>query len=210
MKLKEISLLQRRLKATLPGWDAQRILSPFNSDRYIAKVDNAKQAGVMALMYPDQNENLDLIFIKRPSNNPMDKHGGQVSFPGGQAESNDKNIKQTALRETFEEVGVNPDKIKILGSLSPLFVFVLNFMVYPSIGFIEEKPEFIIQESEVDFVITESVSKLLLPETIKTTNLNVRGNILKNIPYFDLNGEILWGATAMITSELVEIIKELK
>ena len=209
LNLKFISQLKSRLTSPLPGWSAQSKMSPIKSRDYKKVPDTAKRAGVMALMYPAQNAALKMIYIKRPSKNPLDKHGGQVSFPGGQYELGDENIIRTALRETEEEIGIPSQNIQVLGQLSPIYVFVSNFLVRPTVGYIDYQPEFILQDSEVDYIITTSISHLLDPTSRKRKDLKIRNNTIRQVPYFDIRGEVLWGATAMMTSELLEIIAEL-
>lgn len=210
MKFSEIHKLKPLLNDTLPGWEAQRILSPVQTEKYRQAAEQSKKAAVMALMFPNQKGHAELIFIKRPSRNPEDKHSGQISFPGGQREKEDENYKHTALRETHEEIGIPPENIQVLGSLSPLYVYVSNFLVYPFIGVVESKPELTLQQSEVDFVLSEPVHKLVNPAAIQKGNITVRGNTLTNVPHFKLRDEILWGATAMITSELLDLVRKIK
>ncbi len=209
MTKQDLQSLQIKLDSQLPGWEAQKMMSPVQSERYRLNETTSKKAGVLALLYPDINQNLELIFIKRPSINSLDKHSGQLSFPGGQSEKNDLHLTDTALRETEEEIGIDKTNILVLGQLSPIYVFVSNFLVFPTVGYIDYQPQFKLQTFEVDYIITESINRLKQTSTIKNTELNIRGNILKNVPYYDLNGEILWGATAMITSELLHIVREL-
>ncbi|NNK90358.1 MAG: CoA pyrophosphatase [Saprospiraceae bacterium] len=184
-------------------------MSPIKTREYLQFPDSARKAGVLALFYPSNKHDLELIFIKRPTKNPMDKHGGQVSFPGGQIEQSDRHMIDTALRETEEEIGIPSNKIKVLGQLSPIYVYVSNFIVTPVVGFIDFKPEYKLQESEVDYVITSPLTHLIDPHNRKTKDLKVRSHLLKQVPYFDLQGEVLWGATAMMTSELLHIISDL-
>ncbi len=209
MHLSQLDILQKLLKHPLPGWDAQRKLTPVNSSQYRLKKAGSKQAAVMALLYPNDQNLLEIVYIKRPSHNPHDLHGGQVSFPGGQLEQSDLHFKDTALRETMEEIGVEKEHVQIIGALSPLYVFVSNFYVQPYVGYIPKKPTFILQESEVDYVITETLDTLVNPNTIKEKDLLIRGNTIPKVPFFDIQGETLWGATAMITSELLEVIKKI-
>ena len=148
-----------------------------------------------------------MLFIKRPNNNPNDKHGGQISFPGGQMESQDENLIQTALRETEEEVGVPSSHMKVLGTLSPLYVFVSNFKVQPIVSYIDSVPELQLQKSEVDYVLSENLKYFTEASAVRHTDFKVRDIIMKDMPYYNLQNHILWGATAMITAEFVEIIK---
>ena len=203
-----INKIQKRLIAPLPGWSAQSIMSPVQTEAYRQAKPDAKHAGVMTLLHPN-GDGLDVTYIKRPQRNPMDKHSGQVSFPGGKKEKDDTDLIHTALRETHEEIGINPGDIHILGQLTPLYVYVSNFLVFPSVGYLDYKPDFKLQESEVDYTITIPLNELIDPQTVQAKAIQVRGFTLHDVPYFALGDEVLWGATAMITSEFVEIIREL-
>jgi len=201
--------LKERLTLQLPGWATQKIMSPFKTERYLDLNKAGKKAAVLALLYPDNSDKLHLIFIKRSSNNPHDKHGGQISFPGGQQEAQDKDFEATALRETFEEVGVKSSKIEILGQLTPIYVYVSDFFVQPFLGITHQKPEFILQASEVDHIIVESIDYLKSDASNATTDYNIRDGIMKNMPYYKVDNHILWGATAMITAEIIQIFNEI-
>jgi 8-oxo-dGTP pyrophosphatase MutT (NUDIX family) len=210
MHKNQISALQARLISELPGWKAQKILSPLQTDKYTLLNNNAKKAAVNLLLFPDSQDQLNLIYIKRPQHNPMDKHSGQISFPGGQVDESDNNYRETALRETYEEIGVIPQDIQVLGELSPLYVYVSNFFVQPVVTYIDYKPELILQESEVNYVIEEKVGYLQKDSNLSTIDYTIRGQVMKDMPYFKLKGEILWGATAMITSEFLQLVRELE
>ena len=174
----------------------------------IAPTDH-KVAGVVLLLFQDHNAVWNLTFIKRSSREPRDKHAGQISFPGGRAEHSDISIEQTALRELEEELGISSEAVTVIGKLTTLYVFVSNFLVHPYIAFHAGVPTFIPQESEVDHVITVPIDKLSFPDDIHINDLQIRNHLIKNVPYYDLEGEILWGATAMITSELIQILDTL-
>ena len=207
MKRLHLNRIEQLLKEDLPGWDAQRQLSPIATREYLGSRKDARLAGVNLLLYPDDQDELKMLFIKRPNNNPNDKHGGQISFPGGQMESQDENLIQTALRETEEEVGVPSSHMKVLGTLSPLYVFVSNFKVQPIVSYIDSVPELQLQKSEVDYVLSENLKYFTEASAVHRTDFKVRDIIMKDMPYYNLQNHILWGATAMITAEFVEIIK---
>jgi len=210
MDVKQIDTLKERLASPLPGWEAQKLLSPVQTKRYTEFYEGAKKAGVNLLLFPEDNGELGMFFIKRPDKNPNDKHGGQISFPGGQQEEGDHNLIDTALRETEEEIGVSKIKTEVLGTLSPLYVFVSNFYVQPTVSFIDHKPELKLQESEVNYVITEKLSYLSSEEALANRDYKVRNYIMRNMPYYKLQNDILWGATAMITSEFMHIMREIR
>lgn len=209
MNKKQIQNLESRLSKNLPGWEAQKKLSPIKTKEYTTPSNQAIRAGVNILLYPNENDVLELFYIKRPNNNPLDKHGGQISFPGGKQEQGDKDISETALRETMEEIGVPMQDMQVLGRLSPLYVYVSNFLVQPIVSYIDHKPELKIQESEVNYVINEPVVKFLSEGAISFIDYQVRDLIIKDMPHYRLQNDILWGATAMITAEFLQIVKEL-
>lgn len=209
MNKDQIHQLQERLSQGLPGWRAQSILSPVRGERYRNPASDALHAGVNILLHPNEKDALEIFFIKRPSNNPLDKHGGQISFPGGKREEGDKDLIDTALRETMEEIGVPVSEMNVLGQLSPLYVFVSNFLVQPIVSYIDYRPELKIQESEVNYVINESVQILQDDSAIGRTDYKVRDFIIKDMPHYKLQNDILWGATAMITAEFLQLVREL-
>jgi 8-oxo-dGTP pyrophosphatase MutT (NUDIX family) len=161
----------------------------------------------MILLYPAENQ-WNITYIKRTSHNPHDRHAGQISFPGGKKDHDDHSNLACALRETEEEIGVDRRQINVLGSLSSLYVHVSNFLVYPFVGFLEQEPVFIPQDSEVADILTPSLDYLNNDKNLKKGDISARGTIIKDMPYFDLNGKVLWGATAMITSEFLTIYRE--
>lgn len=207
---KLLAQIQKEITKGLPGEAAQNKLSPITSNRkYRIAPDSHKKACVMGLIYPEGNE-LRMAFIERTFSHPDDKHGGQISFPGGKLEKEDDTYLIGALREVEEEIGIPPDQISILGQLTDLYVFASNFMVYPFVGHLEHAPSFIPQESEVASIVSFPINRLLAADIIDTKDLQVRNNIMKDVPYYKLNEHVLWGATAMITSEIVELINRAK
>lgn len=190
------------------GWKAQKIMSSKGYDMNRTANHNSKIAAVMILLFQDAQDAWQTIYIKRPSRNPNDKHSGQLSFPGGQQESNDADLRYTALRETEEELGIPMAEIEIIAPLSSIYVFVSDFNVFPFVGYLSQPPRFDIQKSEVDYPIIYPLQKLLDVNPAPRKDLALtQGVLLKDIPYYDLNGDTLWGATAMITSELLEILR---
>ena len=121
-------------------------------------VGSCIEAGVLALFYPRKNR-LHLVFTRRTDR--VSSHQAQISFPGGRREP-DEEFDQTALRETNEELGVNPESVRILGRLTPLYVPPTNFCIYPVVGFAAERPDFRPSPNEVAEVIEVPVDHLLL------------------------------------------------
>ena len=205
MNFSIINAIEKKLKDPLPGVEAHRILSPVNHNDYLNVRDDHRIASVLLLLFPKNGE-WNITYIQRPTNNPEDRHAGQISFPGGKMEDSDHSLEWCALRETQEEIGITPNKIKILGQLSDLYVHVSNFMVYPFVGFMESNYKFIRQPSEVQDIIEIPLSYLNRKEIFKKGSIHVRNMIIHDVPYYDLFGKKLWGATAMMTSEFLQVL----
>ncbi len=201
--------LQQLLNEPLPGLRAQIDLSPVRSEalRYYSAPAQAKAAAVMCLLHLKENR-WHLTYIQR-SLHEADYHSGQISFPGGKQEDHDQSLLDCAVRETYEEIGVPRNQIKVLGSLSPIYVYASQFLVHPFVGMISEIPSYVRQTNEVAKVLEAPIDLFRSPDVIKYKDLNIRGHLLKDVPYFDLEGQVLWGATAMITRELTNIWDQL-
>ncbi len=203
-----ISNIRNSLNNELPGRQAQLKMSASAvRSGYLVAPPEASRAGVLALFYPKKAD-WHIVLIERASSNPNDRHRGQISFPGGRFEKDDVHLANTAIRETEEEVGVKAKDIHLLGPLTDLYIPVSNFRVDPFVGFTETTPRFVPQEEEVHGILEVPVSELMNPDNLKIKNLVIReGFVLKDVPYFDLLGKTVWGATAMMLSELIDIIK---
>ncbi len=134
----------------------------------------------------------------------MKYHAGQVAFPGGRIEPGETAM-ETALRETHEEIGIKPEKIEILGALSELFVDVSGFLIRPFVGWLKEKPRFSINEAEVEKIILFPLLKYR--DALEETELETVSGVLR-VPCFRFEGEIIWGATAMILSEFFDAMED--
>ncbi|MDG2275752.1 MAG: CoA pyrophosphatase [Flavobacteriaceae bacterium] len=195
-------------KIQLGGVEAQFKLAPEMRLAYDDKkitATNPKIAAVLALFYPNNNNNTSLLLTKRASYNGP--HSNQISFPGGKIEKSDNNLSQTALRETFEEVGVSQEKVEILREITNVYIPPSNFLVTPFIGITKTKPMFKVN-SEVAEIIEVSFLDLLDDNnvgTIQITNSYMRETL---VPSFNINGSVIWGATAMILSEIKEVLKK--
>ncbi len=197
--------LKIKLQQPLPGKPAQLKMAPTSRRRYMIAPQGVRQAGVMATLFPKSNE-WHIVFIER-NKSDRDSHGGQISFPGGKAEPEDGTMLKTALRETEEEVGILQNEIKVLGSLSEVYIPVSNFNVYPYVGFLESRPTYSLQEEEVYQVLEIPVSHFQNETTKRTKDISINKYLtLKNVPYYAVDNKVLWGATAMMMSELMEVI----
>jgi len=161
----------------------------------------AKQAAVLCLLYP-KNDALNFALIKRVSYAGV--HSNQIGFPGGKLEEGE-NALQAALRETEEEIGVLVKENSVLGALTELYIPPSNFMVYPYVAYIENPPLFTLDKKEVAYLLEVPLNDLLDFSNIKRKEMQLSYGTFNN-PYFDLKNEIVWGATAMMLSELREIL----
>lgn len=192
------------MKCELPGEQAQNLMAPTFRGQISSREDPV-QAAVLALLYPGDNQ-IKLVFIKRNEYNGP--HSAQISFAGGARETGDASLKDTALREAREELGIKGE-IEVLGSLSPLHIPVSNFMVYPFVGWMKETPVFHPDPTEVQYVLEASLDALLDisnrdSETIFHHGMNIEA------PYFKVGKEKIWGATAMMLSELLQLATSLQ
>jgi 8-oxo-dGTP pyrophosphatase MutT (NUDIX family) len=196
---KKINDLKIRLQHSLPGESAHKKMAP--SNRPLKRDTNCQLAGVMLLLY-QVNEDLFTAFMKRTEYPGV--HSGQISLPGGRYEATDENLLKTALRETEEEFGIPQKNIEIIGNLTPLHIPVSGFDVYPFIGYLKAKPLFKTDPEEVAYLIEVSADFLCKPEIKKVEN-RIQNNKKICIPYFEINKNKIWGATAMILNEFIEI-----
>lgn len=194
--------LINELNKKLPGEKAQLKMAPAIRDYFKHNI-KSRDAGVLILLYP-KKDNIHVAFIQRTEYDGP--HSGQISFPGGKSEKSDKNIIDTALRESNEEIGIIPEKVKVIGQLTPLHIPVSNFMVYPIIGIYEDTPKFIADPNEVKKVLEIKLLDLLNPYNCTTKEFNY-GEISFSAPIYCPNDITIWGATAMILSEFLEIVK---
>lgn len=202
------SILRGLPYLSLPGLKSQLKMAPANRLQEIMSLGqgkNAVKSAVLFLFYPDKKGNTTTVFIKRPENNGV--HGGQISFPGGRYEEADKNLRNTALRETFEEIGVPAADIEITGKLTDLFIPPSNFMVSPYIGLLKKKPSFVAQPAEVESLIEIGLAGFLNPQNVHSRTIALNGGQRLDTPCYVINGHVIWGATAMMVSEFFEFLK---
>lgn len=205
MSLKE--KIEVELRKPLPGWEHQKLRSPVRAAaQYMELPEKYKKASVMLILYREGDRD-KVILIKRAIH-PDDKHSGQISLPGGQLEQGE-DYEEAALREVEEEIGIARDKINLLGKLSPLYVYVSNFYVQPYVAWVEYPFEIRLDPSEVDRLICPPLNAFDSNQAPKKTEISIRNTTMKGVPYYDVLGEQLWGATAMMMSEFSEILKRI-
>ena len=209
MEFPFISQIENRLKQTLPGVEAQFKMAP--SIRKPMPFDDMMKnepvkSSVLILLYPKQGE-LAIVLIKRNEYDGM--HSNQISLPGGKMDATDLNEAETALREAEEETGVDAKDIQLLGQLTTFYVQPSNFIVYPFVGYIPYTPKFNPDANEVQFLIETKLNFIRNKDIVKKTDITVRNGIVINAPYYDVDGQVVWGATAMMLSEFITILDQL-
>ncbi|MCU0346149.1 MAG: CoA pyrophosphatase [Saprospiraceae bacterium] len=201
-----IEKIERRMKFPLPGQEAHLRMAHITRRHYVGAPPDARQAAVLLALFPKQGE-WHIVLIERNAND-RDQHGGQIGFPGGKAEPFDDTMLATALREATEEVGILKSQVNVLGGLTELYIPVSNFQVHPFLGYLDEQPSYQLQAEEVNAVLEAPLSHFQSASTRRVTDIKINSQLtLKNVPYFELQGRVLWGATAMMLSELLEILQ---
>lgn len=191
----------------LPGDFAHKEMYP--TRKTVDEIDlaqtNYRTSSVLVLLF-QESKSIKAVLTQRQ--NYKGTHGGQISFPGGKKENQDPDIIATALRESEEEIGLDPKSVQIIGKLTDVYIPVSNFLVHPFVGYCHERPQFRRSEYEVKEIICFNILDLLKDETkafrdIKTAD----GYKLKDIPCFILEDKIVWGATSLILNEIKHILK---
>lgn len=160
-------------------------------------------SGVLVPLFPDDSGELHVILTLRTD---YIRHAGQISFPGGRSDSGET-IIETALRETHEEIGIPESDIDVTGTLSPFYLYRTHNRITPVVGVLDEKPDMTRNEAEVAEIITVRLDDLLSQSYLKREKWEL-SNATYWVPYWDFHRVPLWGATAMMMSELLEVYKE--
>ncbi|GAB4339885.1 MAG: CoA pyrophosphatase [Flammeovirgaceae bacterium] len=198
-----VEKLKEKLQKPLPGLAAQMKMSAPTRGIHYDIPEDVKKSAVLLLLFPFEGR-IRLPLIKRPDYGGV--HSGQMALPGGKIEEGDISLMHTALRETHEEIGVKISPENVLGKLTDLYVPPSNSLVSPYIAFIEQRPTYRLAHNEVAKLIESSIEHLQHPLTFAQKEISIQQFKLK-VPAFVVEEEIVWGATAMIISEFLEIIK---
>ena len=201
MKSKLIIKLTKMMNKKLPGKSSHEEMMVRPKQKFLKKKDPFS-AAVLILLYPLGN-NWYFYLTKRTKT--VEHHKGQISLPGGMLEKGESS-QRGAIRETYEELGIKPQGINIIGALTPFYIPVSGFNVFPFVGWVAKRPKLEIQSKEVSKVFTPSVSSLMRPQNKKIKRSTMLGQKVE-IPFFDLKNEMVWGATSMILSEFKSILE---
>lgn len=204
-----IDRLRIRLAGELPGEEAQYRMAPVARPRMneaLSKAAQQRQSAVLLYLFPQQDD-WRIVLMKRPDYDGA--HGGQVSIPGGRLEPGEDH-SQAALREFEEETGISVNSRQLLGSLSKLFIPPSNFMVRPFVAFATDRPCFDPDPVEVEDIIELLIPTLMSDVTVKRGQVQQDNGVWLETPYFEVDGHRVWGATAMILSELKEILRDVR
>jgi 8-oxo-dGTP pyrophosphatase MutT (NUDIX family) len=202
-----IDRLRERMRLPLPGLDAQLVMAPAPRLGWdpLKFPDGARDGAGLLLVYP-HDDTLHMALTVRGAE--LRNHTGQVSLPGGRVDAGES-FEAAALREAQEEIGVEPSSVEVLGRLTPLHIPVSGFLLHPIVGYTSMRPAFQRAEWEVARIIEAPVTLLSDPAVVKR---EIRTRVVKgqsidvDVPYFDIDGEKVWGATAMVLAEFCAIL----
>lgn len=190
----------------LPGYQAHVELAPYrNKSELNFKEKNPKIASTLLLLYPKDYE---IFFCLIERQEYEGTHSNQISFPGGKNESGET-IKQTAIRETYEEVGVETLSVNIIGELTQVYIPPSNYLIHPFVGYCDFAPKFKPNSREVKNIIEVNIKELYKKEVIKRKKMTFKkngNNVDYDVPYLDLNDKLVWGATSVILNEFRKLI----
>lgn len=197
----DIGVVREALKSSRPGFEAQQCMMP----RPRASSESGKPAregGVLLLLYPVEGR-LYLVLTRRTEELPS--HKGQISLPGGTRHAGET-FEETALREAWEELDLPPSQVEVLGRLTPLHIPPSNYCIRPIVGYTPTQPAFQRDPREVAEILEVPLAKLLDPSTQQEEDWELRGETVR-VPFFAVNGDKVWGATAMVLAEFLELIR---
>lgn len=202
------SLLADRLLAPLPSQEAHKAMSPpnrFSTHTSFQPNDKTRLSAVLIAFYQKGNT-LYFPLIVRPDNSGV--HSGQVALPGGRQDDTDEDLIATALREMEEEMGVHVPRSCVIGSLSSFYIPPSNYLVYPILACLPEVPTFTPNPSEVVKILEIDLANFAYQDTRKEKVIEA-SYLVGEMPYYDLEAHTVWGATAMILSELRQVWLEI-
>lgn len=198
-------------KMDLPGEALHFDMAPIERLRELKQQARESREGrlaaVLCLFYPDAKMDTRFMLILRKTYSGV--HSAQVGFPGGKPEPEDRDLAQTALRETWEEVGVKPEQVEVLRELTEIYIPPSRFFVRPFIGLARETPHFRKQDEEVEAMIEVPLSEFLDEGSRTTQRLSTSYAKQIDVPAFILQDHVVWGATAMMLNEVREMLRNM-
>jgi len=201
---------KKTLEPGLPGEQAHRLLMPMKrplSSLAKSQAKDYRESAVGIVLHPF-NDSIHCILIRRPSYNGA--HSGQISFPGGKRDPGDIDLEYTARRECYEEIALPHQHAELIHPLTEVFIPVSKFSVQPYVFFADELPQLRPDDREVEEIISFDVFDLTRHIEIPTTSIPINAGLtMKSVPYFDINGHIVWGATAMMLAEMKVLLERM-
>ena len=197
-------ILRRRLAEPLPGLDAQLRMAP-KPRAWPDPKAVLRPAAALLLIYPHRGE-WHIPLTVRSSR--LRHHTGQVALPGGRLDRPDESPEEAALREAYEEIGVAPAEVEILGRLTPLAIAISGHLLHPIVGMAAARPPFALAADEVDRLIELRVDRLLQPDAVAWEDRvrSIAPRDVMQVPFFEIEGARVWGATAMVLAEFAALI----
>ena len=203
-----VEMIEAELRKPLPGVKAQLRMAPRpGSLKLPTPQSTPKKSGVLILLFPSIKTD-ELCFVLTRRTESVADHKGQVSLPGGAVDPDDPSIAHTALREACEEVGVCSDTMRILGSLTPIYIPPSDFCVQPYVAYLSQPPQFLPQPEEVAEILEVPLPFLLDEKNIVVEEWFLDDEV-KQVPFFNVYGHKVWGATAVVLSEFAAILENL-
>jgi 8-oxo-dGTP pyrophosphatase MutT (NUDIX family) len=203
-----VNMIEAALHKHLPGVKAQLRMAPRpGSLKLPTPQSTPRKSGVLILLFPSK-ETGELCFVLTRRTESVSDHKGQISLPGGAVDPDDQSIAHTALREACEEIGVCTDTMRIIGPLTPIYIPPSDFCVQPYVAYMSQSPQFLPQPEEVAEIL-----EVPLPYLLDERNVVVEEWLLddevKQVPFFNIYGHKVWGATAVVLSEFAAILENL-
>ncbi len=202
--------LSNVLSTSAQHMSERNMMSPFKITERLEKQASAKghRTGAVAILFYETKGTLHIPLILRPDYNGV--HSGQVSFPGGAVDKSDTHLVDTAWRETGEEIGVRRSVLTLSGTINPIYIPPSNFLVYPFVGLIKNNPEFVPDPVEVEEIIELPVNMLLDEKIVEYGLVKSAAKVSLKVPYFNVFGHKVWGATAIMLADLKAYLSQMK
>lgn len=207
MELSISKILSLKDTIILPGSSAHQLMAPINRVVNPDLIQNKEsyRSSAVAIIITEINGRIKSILIERPEYDGV--HSRQIALPGGKMDSTDTSLLQTAQRECMEEINLHPNLMQDVATLSPIYIPVSGFKVQPYIFYVEDLPSLIPEEREVESIIIYDLHDIVNDSNIKSKTMKFSNNFVqKDVPYFEIEGYTVWGATAMILAEFRQLL----